>query len=41
MLKDHRIDVSNWRRIGLPEYVLVEDMIRRANFLANEEDMRR
>ncbi|MCD6581986.1 MAG: hypothetical protein J7K90_09315 [Desulfuromusa sp.] len=33
-----RIDVSNWRRIGLPEYELVEDMIRCANFLANEED---
>jgi len=35
-----RIDVSNWRRIGLPEYELVEDMIRCANFLANEEDLR-
>jgi protein-arginine kinase len=33
-----RIDVSNWRRIGLPEYELVEDMIRCANFLAEEED---
>ncbi|MDX2494967.1 MAG: phosphagen kinase [Desulfuromusa sp.] len=33
-----RIDVSNWRRIGLPEYELVEDMIRCANFLASEED---
>lgn len=33
-----RIDVSNWRRIGLPEYELVEDMIRCANFLAKEED---
>ncbi len=33
-----RIDVSNWRRIGLPEYELVEDMIRCANFLADEED---
>lgn len=33
-----RIDVSNWRRIGLPEYTLVEDMISCANFLANEED---
>ena len=33
-----RIDVSNWRRIGLPEYELVEDMIRCANFLAGEED---
>ena len=33
-----RIDVSNWRRIGLPEYELVEDMILCANFLAGEED---
>lgn len=33
-----RIDVSNWRRIGYPEYELVEDMIRCANFLAQEED---
>ncbi len=33
-----RIDVSNWRRIGLPEYELVEDMIKCANFLATEED---
>lgn len=33
-----RIDVSNWRRIGFPEYELVEDMILCANFLAEEED---
>jgi hypothetical protein len=33
-----RIDVSNWRRIGYPEYSLVEDMIECANFLAAEED---
>jgi protein-arginine kinase len=33
-----RIDISNWRRIGLPEYELVEDMINCANFLAAEED---
>ena len=33
-----RIDVSNWRRVGLPEYELVEDMIRCANYLAGEED---
>jgi protein-arginine kinase len=33
-----RIDVSNWRRIGLPEYELVNDMIQCANFLAAEED---
>ena len=28
-----RIDVSNWRRIGYPEYSLVDDMIQCANFL--------
>ncbi len=33
-----RIDISNWRRIGLPEYALVEDMIKCANFLAVLED---
>lgn len=33
-----RIDVSNWRRIGFPEYQLVEDMINCVNFLAAEED---
>jgi protein-arginine kinase len=33
-----RIDVSNWRRIGFPEWQLVEDMIGCANFLAEEED---
>jgi len=33
-----RIDVSNWRRIGFPEYELVGDMINCANFLAAEED---
>jgi protein-arginine kinase len=33
-----RIDVSNWRRIGFPEYSLVDDMIQCANFLAEEED---
>ncbi|MEO0356769.1 MAG: phosphagen kinase [Pseudomonadota bacterium] len=33
-----RIDVSNWRRIGLPEYELVEDMINCANYLAERED---
>jgi len=33
-----RIDVSNWRRIGYPEYELVQDMINCANFLAAEED---
>jgi protein-arginine kinase len=33
-----RIDVSNWRRIGYPEYELVTDMIKFANFLADMED---
>ena len=33
-----RIDVSNWRRIGFPEWQLVDDMIACANFLAAEED---
>lgn len=33
-----RIDISNWRRIGFPEYELVQDMINCANFLASEED---
>lgn len=31
-----RIDISNWRRIGFPEYELIEDMINCANFLAKE-----
>jgi len=33
-----RIDVSNWRRIGYPEYELVTDMIKFANYLADLED---
>ena len=33
-----RIDVSNWRRIGVPEWSLVEDMISCANYLAELED---
>eukprot|EP01051_Picozoa_sp_SAG22_P013472 SAG22_NODE_1512_length_4256_cov_2.793120_3_plen_417_part_00 len=33
-----RIDISNWRRIGYPEYELIQDMITCANFLAVEED---
>lgn len=33
-----RIDISNWRRIGYPEYELIEDMLKCANFLAEEED---
>ena len=33
-----RIDISNWRRLGLPEYRLVEDMMRCANELSKMED---
>ena len=33
-----RIGISNWRRIGLPEYELVQDMIKCVNFFAEEED---
>jgi protein-arginine kinase len=33
-----RIDVSNWRRIGFPEWMLVQDMIICANYLADLED---
>jgi protein-arginine kinase len=33
-----RIDISNWRRIGFPEYELVTDMIKCVNFLAALED---
>jgi creatine kinase len=33
-----RIDISNWRRIGMPEYLLIQDMIKVANFLADLED---
>jgi len=33
-----RIDVSNWRRIGFPEYELVQDMMKFANILADMED---
>ena len=32
-----RIDVSNWRRLGLPEYELVQDMIKCVNHLAEME----
>ena len=33
-----RVDISNWRRIGLPEYELVEDMINCVNWLVEQED---
>ena len=32
-----RIDVSNWRRLGFPEYELIQDMIRCINKLAQME----
>jgi creatine kinase len=33
-----RIDLSNWRRIGFPEYQLVQDMIHVANLMSKWED---
>jgi len=33
-----RVDISNWRRLGFPEYQLVEDMINTANYLAELEE---
>ena len=33
-----RIDISNWRRIGLAEYELVMDMINCVNWLVEQED---
>merc|ERR1719359_1913991 len=33
-----RIDVSNWRRLGFPEWQLVQDMITTVNLLAEMED---
>jgi protein-arginine kinase len=33
-----RIDISNWRRLGFPEYELVSDMISCVNKLAQMED---
>lgn len=33
-----RIDISNWRRLGFPEYQLAQDMIKCANMLAQMED---
>ena len=33
-----KVDLSNWRRVGVPEYELVQDMIECANFFAEEED---
>merc|ERR1740124_945309 len=33
-----RVGISNWRRIGLPEYELVMDMIKCVNLIVAEED---
>ena len=33
-----RIDISNWRRLGFPEYQLIQDMIKFANKLSAMED---
>ena len=33
-----RVDISNWRRLGFPEYQLVEDMIRCVNKISAMED---
>ena len=33
-----RVGISNWRRIGLPEYELIEDMIRCVNYIVEQED---
>lgn len=33
-----RVDISNWRRLGYPEYELVEDMIKCVNKISSMED---
>lgn len=33
-----RVDISNWRRLGYPEYNLVEDMIKCVNVISQMED---
>lgn len=33
-----RIDISNWRRLGYPEYQLVEDMVKCVNLISSMED---
>ena len=30
--------ISNWRRIGIPEYMLLQDMINCVNWIVTEED---
>jgi len=35
-----KVDISNWRRLGFPEYELVEDMIKCVNYIVKmEEDL--
>ena len=34
-----RVGISNWRRIGMTEYELIDDMIRCVNYIAEQEDM--
>jgi len=33
-----RVGISNWRRIGIPEYMLLQDMINCVNWIVTEED---
>lgn len=33
-----RVGISNWRRIGMPEYELVMDMIKCVNWIVEQED---
>merc|ERR1719228_2632514 len=33
-----RVDISNWRRLGTPEFSLVEDMIKCVNVISQMED---
>ena len=33
-----RVGISNWRRIGIPEYSLIEDMIKCVNEIVKLED---
>tara|TARA_B100000780_G_scaffold169358_1_gene118513 strand:- start:950 stop:2170 length:1221 start_codon:yes stop_codon:yes gene_type:complete len=33
-----RVGISNWRRIGIPEYLLIEDMIKCVNWIVEQED---
>ena len=35
-----RVDISNWRRLGFPEYQLVEDMIKCVNHIVKMEEER-